>query len=214
MKKTQISRHETERPFVGLVALVFSILIIGTNAFGQVITDTANNTNFNVSITFPTLTPGSGGVLSSQQATVRLRCACNPGYHLKASLVSFTVTPTAPVSGGTSISRSDIGMGITSITGAATGTIVSGFNYNPSTATVTNGLTPFTGAASGQATLNDIAAGNVNIFSGPKIAGNENLTGGASSSNFVALTFTFAVLPQYWTPATVNAVINLQIVSP
>src|SRR6266404_3440340 len=109
MKKTQISRNETERPFLGLVALVFSILILGTNVFGQVITDTTNSTNFNVSVTFPTLTPGSGGVLSSQQATVRLRCACNPGYHLKASLVSFTVTPTAPVSGGTSISRSDIG---------------------------------------------------------------------------------------------------------
>ena len=129
----------------------------------------------------------------------------------QANFVPVTV---APMAGGSTISASDIGVGITSI-GTASGVnlprsdvIASGFNYDPSTISAVNGLTPFTGAASGKATLADLAA-STKILSGNKIAANINT--GSGTTNYLTVTMTFALVPQYFTPANFSSVVTLTI---
>jgi hypothetical protein len=198
-------------------------MFMGSTSWAQNITNTLNNVNFTIPLTFSTLTPGTGGTLLTQQATVRLRCSCAAGYHLRASLTSFVFTPIGASAGAADISRSDIGMGIVqanidtspvNVIKPRTDTVVAGFNYNPGAAAVANGKTPFGGVALGQARLSDITAGNVNILSGPRIAANQNTGGANAARNYIGVTIIFAALPQYWTPGTVNAMITLQIVSP
>ena len=217
-----IKRFAWRPGFVRLV-LVIGALLAGTMSWAQSMTDNSNNPAFTIALTLPTLTPGSGSSLLSQQASFRLRCNCAAGYHLKATLTSFTFTPTGVTAGAADMQSSDIGMGIVAanlnISGSEvitprTDTVAAGFNYDPIIAPVTNGLTPFGGVGAGQATLASILAGNVNILSGPQIATNEQTNPGHVNKNFVGVTIIFAALPQYWTPGTVNAVITLQIVSP
>ncbi|MCU1285095.1 MAG: hypothetical protein JWO13_1445 [Acidobacteriales bacterium] len=205
--------------------LVFSIglLLTAVSSSAQSMTDNLNNPTFTIPLTFPTLTPGSASTLLTRQASFRIRCNCAAGYHLRATLNSFTFTPAGASAGAADIQSSDIGMGIVAATLNISGsevitprtdTVAAGFNYNPATAPVTNGLTPFGGVGAVQATLASIAVGNVNILGGPQIATNELTNPGHVDKNFVGVTITFAALPQYWTPGTVNAVITLQIVSP
>jgi hypothetical protein len=177
----------------------------------QVITNASDGTLAAV-LAFGTLTPGSSTTPTGTSVQFRLRDNNAAGYHLNAQLTSFTVTPTAPVAGGNTIASSDVGVGITSIVAAGnvltprTDTITPGFNYNPATMSSPSGLTPYLGAASGSARLSDLAV-STKILSGPKIANNQNL----NPNNFLTVTMTFGVLPQYFTPATFSAVITLTI---
>src|SRR5213594_1796494 len=129
-------------------------------AFAQVLTDTSNQA-ISLTIPFGNLTPGKTATPSATQVQFRLRSSSNSGYKVQASAV-FTATPSASVSGGSTISASDLGVGITSLGYASsvitprTDTIVSGFNYDPGSVTAVNGLTPFGGMPSGRATLADI----------------------------------------------------------
>ena len=112
---------------------------------------------------------------------------------------------------------SDIGVGLTNIdtSGSSviqprTDTLTSGFDYDPSTITATNGLTPYLGMSAGQATVADmVATSNLTILGGTQIAQNDNLGGGGS--NYILVTMKFAVLPQYFTPATVTINVALTI---
>jgi hypothetical protein len=141
----------------------------------------------------------------------RLRSKNLGGYRLDA-LATFMPVPVASTAGGATIAASDIGVGITSIVPAGgvdlprTDVIASGFDYDPAAVPGTNGLTPYRGAALGQATLADLAFA-VKLISGPRIdhqIGNNN-------SDYLQVTMKFGVLPQYFTPATFTSVITLTI---
>jgi hypothetical protein len=126
---------------------------------------------------------------------------------------SWNAVPLAVTAGGATISASDIGVGITSIV-AQSGTnmpradvIASGFNYDPGAVTAVNGMTPFSGASMGRATLADLAVSR-RVLNGNRIAGNINAGG---PNNYLTVTMRFAVLPQYFTPANFTAVVTLTI---
>jgi len=90
-------------------------------------------------------------------------------------------------------------------------TVASGFNYNPATVAAVNGLTPYSGAASGRATLSDIVANpNTTILSGPKIANNQGIN---NQNNFLTVTITFGLVGQFFTPATLSGMLTLTIVN-
>lgn len=198
-----------------VICAAVGTLFLHSAAIAQVLTNTANGV-LSASIPFGNLTPGKSTTPSSTQIQFRLRSNRGTGYKVRVS-ATFNVTPTGPVQGGTTISASDIGVGITSLVNGSsvktprTDTIATGFNYNPATISAANGLSPYTGAASGRATLADIVATpNLTLLSGPKIANNQ---GTNSPTNFITVTVTFGLLGQFFTPATLSGVLTLKIVN-
>jgi hypothetical protein len=174
------------------------------------------NTNLTATAAFGTLTPGTSNTPQSRQVQFRLRsrrASASGGYRVDAE-ANFVPVTTEPTGGGSTISASDIGVGITSITPAATADlprsdlVAPGFGYDPAAVLAVNGLTPFTGAGSGQATLADLSASR-RILNGNRIAANINI--GATTTNFLTVTMTFAVVPQFFTPANFSALVTLTI---
>jgi hypothetical protein len=194
--------------------LLLAIFIFGVTrpCWPQVLTNTTDGT-LNSFAAFGTLTPGSSNTPSTQQLQFRLRCKSNIGYHVSATLLSFTVVPIDPAQGGVTVSSSDVGIGITFVDTSASGvntprvdTISNGFNYDPGSVTAVNGMQPYKGIALGQATLADLTG--TKILSGPRIASNENV---GSSTNFITVTMKLGLLREYFTPASFNAVIGLTV---
>ena len=187
-------------------------LSISASAQNSRITNTSDATLV-ATAPFGTLTPSLSPTPASTQVQFRLRSKNNAGYRVDGQ-ASFSTTLLAVAAGGATVSASDVGVGITSIIAAAgadlprTDVISSGFNYDPGTKSAVNGLTPFTGAASVQATLADLA-GSTKILSGNRIAANINTGGG--TTNYLTVTMKFAVVPQYFTPANFSSVITLTI---
>lgn len=196
-----------KRSFLCFIVLMFSQLafaqttgtltVTGTNPEAFSITNTSDGT-LSTTISFGTLTPGSGGTIASGIAQVRLRS--NKAYRLNAQSTAISFTGPGTADNGDSISLSDLGFGVDSVdaTGAnvanATGHNVVGlFDYDPSLISVTNGLTPYVSGNHG--TLNDITA-STQILSGPRISRRGNLS---TNNNFVLVTFTLATLAQYFT---------------
>ena len=178
----------------------------------QTLTDTSEGV-VTLSIPFGNLTPGTSSTPSTTQVQFKLRDSNSSGYHVEAS-ASFSVTPTSSVSGGNTLTASDIGVGISLTFGQAvntprTDTIATGFNYNPGSITATNGLSPFTGKSSGRATLADLVSNpNITILSGPRIAANENTN---NANNCITVTMTFGLLGQFFTPATFSGTLTLTL---
>jgi hypothetical protein len=176
----------------------------------QNITNTANGTLAGA-LAFGSLTPGTTTAVATGQVQFRLRSSNATGYRVDAS-ATFTPTTTGAVAGGVTIADSDIGVGITSITLGAnvitprTDTIRSGFDYDPATIVASNGVTPYVGAASGQATLADLSVSR-KILSGPKIAAGS----GFVNPNYLTVTMKFGILPQYFTPGSFTATITMTI---
>jgi len=176
------------------------------------LTNTADATLAAV-LPFGALTPARSTTPVATSASFRLRNKTAAGYRLDAQLTSFIVTPTALADGGTTIARTDIGVGITSIVPGSSvllprnDVITSGFNYNPGTRTSPNGLTPYQGQALGTATLNDLVASK-KILGGNQIAADAKL---ATAGNYLTVTMAFGLLPQYFTPASFSAVLTLTI---
>jgi hypothetical protein len=189
------------------------ILLMGDSAMAQVLTNTSNGV-LSASIPFGTLTPGTSSTPSSTQIQFRIRSNKNNGYKVQAT-ASFAAVNTSSPDGGSTVSAADIGVGITSLALAAnvltprTDTITAGFNYNPATVSAVNGMTPYTGIASGRATLADILASpNITILAGPRIGNNQNVGG---AGNFITVTVTFGLLGQFFTPATLSGILTLTI---
>jgi hypothetical protein len=162
-----------------------------------------------------TLTPGATTTPSSVAAQFRLRSnrpTASGGYRVDA-VATWSVTTTAPVSGGATIAASDIGIGITSIVPAPgvdmprADVIAAGFNYNPGTVVGTNGLTPYTGIGGGQARISDILASR-RILNGNRI---HPSIAAPNPNNYLQVTLTFGAVAQHWTPATFTSVITLTI---
>jgi hypothetical protein len=179
-------------------------------AEAQNITNTANGT---LTTVIPwTLTPTSTTTPATVTTQFRLRCSNNNGYKVTAA-ATFSVTDSAPVSGGADIAATDIGLGITSIVAASGVTlpradvIHTGFNYNPGAVVGTNGLSVYTGMAAGEATISDLAASQ-EILNGNKIATTTTVTSG---TNYLTVTLTFGAVPQFFTPATFSSVVTLTI---
>ncbi len=179
-------------------------------ASAQKITDIVNGT-LSITVPFGTMTPGSSTTPASQ--TVQFRLRHTQAYRVTAS-VAFIASPTSPVAGGTTLTSNDIGVGITAIAlrpqvlTPRTDTIASGFAYDPATVTAVNGLSPYTGVTGGRATLKDIEnSPGMTILSGPQIATNDNLL----ANNYLTVTITFGVVPQYFTQGSASAVITLAI---
>jgi hypothetical protein len=190
--------------------VVFALgAVLAFSGYGvcQVITNTSDGT-LNAFLALGILTPGSSITPTGTSVQFRLRDNNAAGYHVTAVLTSFSPPPTGPEM----IAQTDVGVGITSIVARPnvltprTDTIAAGFNYNPATMSAPSGLTPYLGAASGSARLSDLAVSRT-ILSGPKIANNQGL----NANNYLTVTMTFGVLPQYFTPATLSAVITLTI---
>jgi hypothetical protein len=193
------------------LALLIAHLCSPAFVRAQNITDTSNGT-LNLVVSF-TVTPGTSNLPTGKTVNFRLRCMNAAGYQLEASAV-YSMVGTAPDDGGRAIAASDIGVGITAIDASKAGVlkprtdaIVSGFDYDPAAVTANNGLTPYTGKANGQATLADIVNNpQAAILTGPQVAADEDTSGAA---NFITVTMTFALVPQYFTPGTFTAIITL-----
>jgi hypothetical protein len=197
-----------------VVCTAMAIMMSRGKAIAQVLTDT-NNGVLSASIPFGNLTPGNSTTPASTQIQFRVRSNNENGYRILASAV-FNVTPTGLLQGGTTVSASDIGVGITSIIpGNATrtprvDTIATGFNYDPATVAAVNGLTPYDGTASGKATLADIVASpNMTILSGPRIANNQGIN---NQNNFLTVTITFGLVGQFFTPSTLSGILTVTLV--
>jgi len=162
-----------------------------------------------------TLTPASTTTPATVAAQFRLRSSrstASGGYRVDAT-ATFVVTDTAAVSGGADIAATDVGVGITSIA-AVVGTdtpradvIGAGFNYNPGAVVGANGLSAYTGLASGQATISDLSTSR-EILNGNRIAANVTIP---SATNYLLVTMTFGALPQFFTPCTFSSVVTLTI---
>src|SRR5262245_49105888 len=116
-----------------------AVLWLTTSAFAQThrITNTADAA-LATTVAFGTLTPGTSSTPTSAQVQFRLRSRQAGGYRVDGQ-ATFTTTLNAAAAGGTTVSASDIGIGITSIVPAAgadlprADVISAGFNYDPST---------------------------------------------------------------------------------
>jgi hypothetical protein len=199
---------------VVVVLAAVAIMMSRGKASAQVLTNTSNGV-LSESIPFGNLTPGTSTAPASTQVQFRVRSNNDNGYRILVSAV-FNVTPTALVQGGTTVSASDIGVGISSIVpGNATrtprvDTIATGFNYDPATVTAVNGLTPYNGSSSGSATLADIIANpNMTILSGPRIANNQGIN---NQNNFLTVTITFGLVGQFFTPSTLSGILTVTLV--
>jgi hypothetical protein len=192
---------------------VLLLALAGTTAaLGQKLT-TTTDTALAAVIALGTLTPANTSTLTSGQAQFRLRSKnANPnGYRLDA-VATFTPGAAVTVNGGDTIAATDIGIGITSITAAASvdlpraDVILPGFNYDPTTVSVTDGLTPYTNAAGGQATLADLLTSK-KILSGNRIASTATL----GNTDYLTVTMKFGVLPQYFSPSSFSAIVTLTL---
>jgi len=209
-----LAPNDGRKKFFKYAAAVSVALWFPTSLFGQtnLLTNTADTTLV-ATAAFGTLTPGTSTTPSSMQVQFRLRSKNNNGYRVDAQ-ATFTATLNAIASGGSTAAASDIGVGITSVVAGATAlqpradVISTGFNYDPSTVTAVNGLTPYTNAASGKATLADLAASK-KLLSGNKIGNNTNTGGG--TTNYLTVTMKFGVVPQYFTPANFSSTVTLTI---
>ncbi len=161
-----------------------------------------------------TVTPGTSSTPSTSTIQFKLRAAAATGYHVMAQ-ATLSNSLSSPANGGDAVGLGDIGIGIVSVQNGSSvltprsDMITSGFGYDPATVTASNGLTPYQGAAAGTATLEDLT-GWTRILSGPQIATTESTS---DNTNFILITMTLGVLPQYWTPGTYTAVVNLQILN-
>lgn len=181
----------------------------------QNITDTSNGT-MSALISF-TVTPGTSNTPVARTVSFRIRCADASGYHVAAS-ASYVAVPSAPTDGGATIAASDIGVGITSVDTSSsqvikprTDTIAYGFDYDPGAVSAPNGLTPYAGRAAGQATVADLVGSpGTTILSGDRIAAGESPS---DPNNYITVTMTFALLPQYFTPGIFTVALTLSIMN-
>lgn len=196
-----------------VVGAALGALFLQNASSAPSLTDTSDGV-LTATIPFSNLTPGTSTTPSSGQIQFRLRTNSNNGYRVLASAV-FTVVPTGAAQGGATLTASDIGMGISSMTYGSSvktprvDTVASGYNYDPATVPAVNGLTPYTGAASGQATLADLlATPNLTLLAGPRIANNQ----GTHATNFITVTITFGIVGQFYTPSTLSGTLTLTLV--
>jgi hypothetical protein len=190
-----------------------TVAVTGTTPTAVSVTN-ASDAALSTTVALGSLTPGAGGSLITGSVQARLRS--NKAYTLSAQAAALNISNPATADGGSSLTLSDIGFGITAVdaTGAnvATGhtdTIASLFNYSSGFPAVTNGLTPF--VAGTNATLNDLTA-NTQILSGSRISAKGNIS---TNNNFVLLTLGIATLPQYFTPNTgFSTTVTLTIAAP
>ena len=210
--------HQSWRALPALGAIpagrVLLLAMAGTTAaLGQKFTNTSD-TALAAVVAMGTLTPANISTLTSGHAQFRLRSKnANPnGYRLDA-VATFTPGAALTVNGGDTIAATDIGIGITSVDSTPVqvdqpraDVILAGFGYDPTTVSVTDGLTPYTNAAGGTATLADLSASK-KILSGNRIDATEAL----GNPNYLLVTMKFGVLPQYFSPSTFQAVITLTL---
>ena len=177
-----------------------SIAVSGSDPESISVTNTSD-TVLSSTVNLGTMTPTTGSSLVTGSTQIRLRS--NKAYTVSAQATSLSFVGAGSTDGGSTLALSDIGFGISSTdaTGAnvanATGHgVVNRFNYDPSTVTVTNGLTPYVSGTHG--TLSDLSS-STQIMSGPRISAKGNMS---TNNNFVVVTMKMATLPQYFTPNT------------
>ena len=197
----------------GMAQTTGTITVTGTTPTSVSVTN-ASDTALSTTLALGAMTPAAGGTLMT--STVQARLRSNKAYTLSAQAAALSVTSPGAADGGTSITLSDIGFGVTAVdaTGAnvATGhtdTIVTLFNYGSGFPAVTNGLTPFVSGTNG--TLNDLTA-STQILSGTRISAKGNIS---TTNNFILVTLGVATLPQYFTPNSgFSTTITLTIAAP
>ena len=208
-----MERVDDIKRWIGSIAILVLVLgLFETSVHAQKLTDTLDG-NLSESLSF-TITPGLSNAPISRRVRFRIRSGQVLGYALNASATTSFV-PSSPTDGGQTVSARDIGVGVTGMD--TTGMLVmqprldkvsAGFDYDPGAVTATNGLTPYTGMNSGQATLADIVNNpNITLLQGPMIAPGEQLL----PDNHIVVTLTFAIVPQHFTPGTftINLTLNL-----
>jgi hypothetical protein len=197
------------------------VLIFSAEGFSQVLTDTSN-ASLTAALAFGTLTAGTSNTPDSQTLQFRIRCSNVAGYKVKVTSATFTPITTAPADGGSTIDASDIGVGIVAVTTPPpfngilprNDVITGGFDYDPASITASNGLSPFGGLSGSpaRATFQDlISSPDTQILSGNQIHTSESASGANAPKNYLTVTMRFAVLRQYFTPATFSGTITLQI---
>lgn len=199
----------------GFAQTTGSVTVTGTNPAAVSITNTSDS-NVSTTVALGTLTPATGGALTSGTFQVRLRS--NKGYVLSAQSTTLAFNGLGAAASGDTIALTDIGFGVTAVantganvanSGSRTDTVVNKFNYTSGFPAVTNGLTPFVAGTNG--TLNDITA-NTQILSGARISSKGNIS---TNNNFILVTLGLATLPQYFTPNTdFSTTVTLTVTAP
>ena len=186
------------------------------------LTDTSDAT-LTATLPFGTLTAGTSNTPANVTLQFRIRDKNSAGYNVQVTSATFTPTTTAPVDGGSTITASDIGVGIVSVTPSPAfngvtprnDVITSGFAFDPGTITGTNGLTPYGGLSGSpaRATVQDlISTPNIKILTGNQIhTTSENASGGNAPKNYLTVTMRLAVIRQYFTPATFSGTITVKL---
>jgi len=199
---------------IGFAQTTGTITVSGTDPEAFSITNTSN-TQLSATVILGTLSPATGGTLSTGSTQIRLRS--NKAYKLSAAASSISFTTGGSDDGGRKIALTDFGFGVSSIdytganvaNGSGSHTVVTLFDYDPRTLTVTNGLTPFVALTNG--TLDDISGSGAQILSGLRISAQGNIS---TDNNFILATLAVATLPQYFTPnAGFSTTITLTIAS-
>ena len=208
-----------------LAVLVFSeisraqttgtVTVTGTNPAAVSVTN-ASDSALSTTVALGTLTPATGGSLTS--GTFQLRLRSSKAYVLSAQTTALSFTGLGSTDGGETIAASDIGFGVTALantganvanSGSRTDTIVAKFDYQSGYPAVSNGLTPFASGTNG--TLNDVTS-NTQVLSGSRISVKGNIS---TNNNFIVATIGVATLPQYFTPNTdFSATITLTATAP
>jgi hypothetical protein len=171
------------------------------------LTSAANGT-LSANWDFGSVTPTNTSTLVTRNVTMRLRS--NAAYKLTAVAGALQFTGAATNDGGDALTLSDIGFGVTATTltganvantGSRDDEITEGFNYTSGFPSITNGKTPFLGAADASHTgnLNDITGGGLQILKGGRVSADGDLS---STDNFITVTVSLALLPQFFTPNT------------
>ena len=135
------------------------------------------------------------------------RAIATRGYGVSA-VGTFTFTPASGGTGGKSVTPADLGIGFPGLSLAFPGESISaaaGFDYDPGLIESINGKSPFTGVASGRATLADLLAGR-EIFRISRHPGNRS-----SNTEDLDVAIKLAVKPQYFTPGSFTGTIRLSI---
>jgi hypothetical protein len=109
-----------------------------------------------------------------------------------------SVMSSAPAEGGRTIDAGDIGIGVTAISPDGNARIAPGFAYDPSTVRSERGRNPYSGAAAGRATLDDLRTPRAIV-----------LGIGGDRERPVTLTLTLGILPRFFTPGAFTITVTV-----
>jgi hypothetical protein len=195
-------RQAASAVLLGLVLVPVCLAVTADSAVASLLASEPGGTQQTVS--FGSLSPTALGAPRTVVLPVRLSVPSTAAreYRVRA-VATFVFTPATPTQQGRTLTASDIGVGIASVSPAGRAgsserhRIAAGFDYDPAVVNRADGVIPYQGATVGRATLADLLAGR-EILRGEK-------------RGDLVLTIKLGVLSQFVTPGTFSGTIMLAV---